>query len=367
MPALVRTALAAALALAPLPAMGAGPATKGPEPAADAPVAAADIPAEDEAAVALAKPAWESGDWAEVRRVLEPVASARDRLTDPRLRETALLYLGDATISDPTLDPSARRRLAGTHIQRLLDEDPSWRMPPDIYSPELYNLFLEIQEERSRKIDANCQAELTACQSDVRTEAERLEKLQAKYDELQVAYAEQEVEVRDRVARSRFLAAIPFGVGHFYNGALGGPRARTDRALGATFLSAELIIGGAGLGLVLYRLIGDGCRRTKAFQRGSLLCAGDDIDGILRRRKAEEAMGWLFVGTVVLDIVLAQVRFRPVETINVQRVKRRELEAGEPAGAERPRQRRRAAPRAKVRPTGAIIPSGAGLGVSVDF
>jgi hypothetical protein len=356
---LVRIVLAAVLAASPLPAMASAP-TKTEAPA--------EVPESDEAAIALAKPAWESGDWAEVRRILEPVAGARDRLSDPRLRETALLYLADATMSDASLDPAARRRLAGTHIERLLDDDASWRMPPDIYSPELYNLFLEIQEERSRKIDANCQAELTACQSDVRTADERYNALEKKYQKLQADYAEQEVEVQERVARSRFLAAIPFGVGHFYNGTVGGSHARADRALGATFLTGELVIGGVGLGLVLYRLIGDGCRRTKAFQRGSLVCSGEETEGILRRRKAEEAMGWIFIGSIALDIVLAQVRFQKYETVSVKRVKRSELEAGEPDGpSDAPPKRRGARPRAKVRPSGALIPRGAGLGVHVSF
>lgn len=359
---LVRIVLAAALAVSPFPALAAVA-----PPSAEAPTPA-EIPESDEAAVAMAKPAWESGDWVEVRRILEPLANARDRLTDARLRETALLYLADATMSDASLDPAARRRLAGTYINRILDEDAGWRMPPDIYSPELYNLFLEIQEERSRKIDANCQAELTACQSDVRTADERYKALERKYQKLQTDYAEQEVEVRNTVARSRFLAAIPFGVGHFYNGSAGGAHARADRALGATFLSAELAFGGAGLGLLLYRLIGDGCRRTKAFQSGSLVCSGDETDGVLRRRKAEEAMAWFFLGTIALDIVLAQVRFQAYETVSIERKKRKELEGGEPAGpSEAPAKRRRTTPRAKVRPTGALIPRGAGLGVSVSF
>lgn len=359
---LVRIALAAALAVSPVPAMAAAAPARVDS---DAP---GDEPGSDEEAVAQAKPAWESGDWAEVRRILEPVAAAPDRLSDARLRETALLYLADATMSDASLDPAARRKAAAGYVERLLDAEPSWRMPPDIYSPELYNLFLEIQEERSRKIDANCQAELTACQSDVRTAEERYKALEKKYQKLQADYAEQEVEVQERVARSRFLAAIPFGVGHFYNGAVGGSHARADRALGATFLATELAIGGAGLGLLLYRLVGDGCRRTKAFQSGSLVCSGDETSGVLRRRKAEETMAWLFLGTVALDIVLAQVRFQKYETVKVERVKRRELESGEPDGPSKsPPKRRRSAPRAKVRPTGAVIPRGAGLGVSVSF
>jgi hypothetical protein len=373
MPLLIRTAVALAVLLAPVRApRAAAPAPAAPvaEPAPDEDTAAVEVPADDEAAVAQAKAFWAKGQWGQVRATLEPLADDSTRLGDPALLERAMLILADATISDRRNDFSARRKLATPYLSRLMDADSTWRMSPDIYSPELYDLFVELQEERSRKIDANCQADLMACRSDRATDAEAHRDLQERYDALLKDHAEQDVEVRTRVARSRFLAAIPFGVGHFYNGSLGGPRARTDRALGATFLSAEVAFGGVGLGLILYRLIGDGCRRTKAFQRGSLLCVVEDDarkPAILKRRQAEEVLGWFFWGTMVLDVVLAQVRFRKFEEVSVNRVKRRDLESGavdEQTPEHRPRRPR---PRAKVRPTGALVPHGAGLGVSVNF
>ncbi len=363
--------MAIVVAMAPAPAVASvGPA---PAPTPAVPVdelPEVDVPDDDGEAIAQASDFWAKGEWAKVRATLEPLADDPERLRDAAEAERALLLLADATISDARNDFSARRKLATPYVSRLMDADPAWRMPPDIYSPELYDLFVELQEERSRTIDANCQADLMACKSDRATDAEAYRDLLNKHEQLQKDYAEQEVEVRTRVPRSRFLAAIPFGIGHFYNGAVGGPRARTDRALGAAFLSAELALGGVGLTLILYRLIGDGCRRTGAFRRGSLQCIGDDErrDAVLRRRKAEEAVGWFFWGSMILDVVLAQVRFQKFEEVSVDRVKRRELEAGEPdGGRDGSRRTRPRKPRAKVRPTGAVIPHGGGLGVSVEF
>ena len=363
--------MAIAVAMAPAPAVASAGPAPAPDPVPVDELPEVDVPDDDGEAIAQANEFWAKGEWAKVRATLEPLADDPDRLRDAAQAERALLILADATISDSRNDFSARRKLATPYLSRLMDADSSWRMPPDIYSPELYDLFVELPEERSRTIDANCQADLMACKSDRATDAEAYRDLQNKHNALQKDYAEQEVEVRTRVPRSRFLAAIPFGIGHFYNGAVGGPRAKTDRALGAAFLSAELALGGVGLTLILYRLIGDGCRRTSAFRRGSLQCIGDDErrNAVLRRRKAEEATGWFFWGTMVLDVVLAQVRFQKFEEVSVDRVKRRELEAGEPdgGGPNGSRRTRRKKPRAKVRPTGALIPHGGGLGVSVEF
>lgn len=325
-------------------------------PATPVPRAEPEIPDDDEEAVERAEAAWSRGGWTEVRELLEPVANDPSRLQDPRIREKALCLLADATANDATLDEDERRRQAGEHLDRVLDADPNWRLPPAIYSPELFELFAEVQDARSQRTSAQCEADRMACEADLADASADLEDLRRRYAALQGRYQDQEVEVRDRVARSRVFAAIPFGIGHFYNG---------DRAIGGAFLGAEAIIGAAGLGLILYRTVADGCRREEGFQRGSLVCANRNLDAILRRRKAEEALGWVFIGSLALDVFLAQYRFRPFKTETVDRVPRRELDAGGAPGDGRRRRDRKA--RANVRPTAGGSRHGATLGLSIEF
>jgi hypothetical protein len=315
-----------------------------------------EVPEDDDVAVDRAEAAWSRGGWTEVRELLEPVATDPARLQDPRVREKALCLLADATVNDASLDEEERRRQAGEYLDRLLDADPSWRLPPAIFSPELFELFAEVQDARSQRTSAQCEADRMACEADLADATADLEDLRKRYAALEKSYEDQEVEVRDRVARSRVFAAIPFGIGHFYNG---------ERALGGAFLGAELLVGGTGLGLILYRAVADGCRREEGFQRGSLVCANRDLDAILRRRKAEEALGWVFLGTLALDVFLAQYRFRPFKTETVDRVPRRELDAGGGQGDGRRRKDRK--PRANVRPTASGSRDGATLGVSLRF
>jgi hypothetical protein len=349
-------ALCAVLTGVLVPTAHAAPPPRRVAPAATAPRAAPRVPEDDETAIELAEAAWSRGGWTEVRELLEPVASDPDRLQDPRAREKALCLLADATANDTTLDEDERRRQASELLERVLDTDPNWRLPPAIFSPELFELFAEVQDARSQRTSAQCEADRMACEADLADASADLEDLRRRHAALQERYQDQEVEVRERVARSRVFAVFPFGIGHFYNG---------DRALGGVFLGFEAAVGAAGLGLILYRAVADGCRREQGFQRGSLVCANRDLDAVLRRRNTEEALGWVFYGSLVLDVALAQYRFRPFKTEAVERVPRRELDADGAAGDGRRRRDRK--PRANVRPTAAGSRHGASLGLSIEF
>jgi len=279
------------------------------------------------------------------------------------VRNQVLLLLADATLNDETLgDEPERRRLAAAYLNREMDADPDFVLAPDLYTKLLFDLYVEVSANRNRDEINRCSADLMACKADVANEREAYAKLAAEHAELQVRYDEQEVEVRDRVARSRIFAAIPFGVGQFYNG---------DIALGATFVSVEVAFGAAGLGLLLYRTLADDCRRTRGFQSGSLVCTNPDTEAVRRRRQGEEVMGWFFLGTIALDILIAQLRFKPFETTEVRRIPRRELEAG--GGGESRRRTRRGKPRKKssqgptFRPIVSGRPDGGQLGVSIRF
>ena len=318
--------------------------------------------------VATASKAWTAGDWPEVRRLLEPLADDPEAMKVDFVRNQVLLLLADATLNDDTVgDEAERRRLAAAYLNREMDADSDFVLAPDLYTKLLFDLYVEVSANRNRDEINRCSADLMACKADVANERDAYAKLATEHAKLQAAFDEQEVEVRDRVARSRIFAAIPFGVGQFYNG---------DIALGATFVSVEVAFGATGLGLLLYRTINDGCRRTRGFQRGSLVCTNSNTDAVANRRQAEEAMGWFFIGTIALDILIAQLRFEPFETTEVRRVPRRELESGGSGGDSR-RRRTRRGKKGKAgkkstrgptfRPIVAGSPDGGQLGVSIRF
>lgn len=300
--------------------------------------------------------AWRDGEWLEVRGLLEPIASDLPRIDDPLLRERALCTLADATISDTGEIEARRRTQASAYLDQLLDASPDFRMAKDVYTPELYDLYIEVVGSRARGEIATCRADVTVCRSDERDLQQKIAQQEQAYADLKGDYDQQEVEIRTTRARGRLLSLFPFGVSHFIQRSPG---------WGAAFLTSEVLVGGTGLGLLLYRTIADGCRRTRGFQRGSLRCTNnDDRDGILARRKAEEVMAWGFAILVIADIAIAQARYKPV--VEVRRVKRKDLEA-EGDGGRRGRRRRPREPRAKVRPVGSAGRQGASLGLEIRF
>ncbi len=315
--------------------------------------------------------AWSSGDWTRVRTLLEPLVQGDRNLADILDNETALRYLADATLQDEaTLDAQIRQELASGYIQRLL-ASPDWQPPLDTHSRQFYALYNTLREQRDRAKTRECAGERAACQADLEEQTAKLSRLQNDHALLQKAFGEQEVEVREKVARNRAVALIPFGVGHFYNGRKG---------LGAAFLAGELVFGSAALGLFIARSFN--CTRTKGYTFGSLQCQGTDPDPVVHRRNAEQTMGLFFLGAVALDIVLAQVTFRPYLTVKSTRVRRQDL-AAEPddddktrrGGPRKPGDRKQPRPSSRIRtrdilqaaPAPAFIPGGGGLGVILRF
>ena len=258
----------------------------------------------------------------------------------------------------------------------LLASSPDWRPPLEIHGRQFYALYNTLREKRDRAESQKCVGELMECRALLQESTARVTRLQGDFAVLKKAFGEQEVEVREKVARNRAVALIPFGVGHFYNGRKG---------LGALFLTSEIVFGGIGLGLFIERTFN--CSRTNGFRPNSLQCKGTGKgDPVVARRDAEQTMGLLFLGTIALDIVLAQVTFRPFLTVKTTRVRRQDLEketdpnapgaagtdprpgkSGRAGKQPRPRSRTRTHDILRARPVPAFIPGGGGLGLSLEF
>lgn len=314
--------------------------------------------------------AWRSGDWARVRALLEPMLQNGGKLQDPLLEEAALRYLADATLQDPDLT-TIGLEIATGYTNRLLAA-PDWRPPADTHSKQFYDLYNTLREQRDLQNARQCRSELAACSAELAELKVRHKRLADDHDKLVKAYNQQEVEVQEKVARNRAVALVPFGVGHFYNGRKG---------LGALFLTGEIVFGGVGLGMLLHRQTQ--CDRTAGFKRGSLICQGER-EVVVLRRNVEQTFGLLFVGAIAVDILVAQLTFRPYLTVKKTRVRRSELDAQTddapapgrpgrkaggkaPAPAGAPRARLRTHDILQVRPAPAFVPGGAGLGVHIGF
>ena len=312
--------------------------------------------------------AWRKGEWTEVRDLLEPLVRDGDGIEDELLRESALRYLAEATLLDEGLDVAERKELARGYVTRQLESAPDWTPPSGLHGRAFYDLVAQVRSERDAALAESCRGSLLACEAD-------WTELVADHEQLLADYAAQDVAVRDIIKRNRGLAFLPLGAGHFTN---------DNNALGGTFLALELATGAAGLGLLIYRISALGCVRTNGFAPKSLVCtfegrAEEELprlkDHVENIRNAEIVMGYLFLGSVVLDIVVAQALFKPITVVDRGKMPREELERRTQPGAEgpdpRPSRRKPQAsqPNAKleIRPYPAYIPGGVGFGVNLRF
>lgn len=345
-----------------------GPADGGaPAPAADAPTPDpaptapqnAEPPGSSRAdPLASAESAWSAGSYSEVRRLLEPIAD-NEALEDRVEREKLLTLLADATLADDTLPQEERQARATRHVERLMKADLQWRLPRKVFSPELYELYLDLRETQIDASQGECQAGLLACRSDTDNVEAELRRQKREYRELDRRFSQQEVAIGEK--RSRALALFPLGISQFLNG---------DNALGGAFLAVEAVAGLAGLTLLAYRNFGDGCNRTAGFQRGSLDCdprTSTTEEAVVLRRNAEQAMALTFILAVAADIITAQVRFKDFEIVDVKTREQLENNGGEDNRRKLRRQRAKNKPRAKVRPAPAAIRAGGGFGLDIRF
>ncbi len=408
-------------------ALASAPAWAGPPSPKHGPAAAPASPLDDEGLIELAIDAWRKGDWTEVRDLLEPVLRDNEGIEDPTLRETGLRYLAEATLYDEGLEENERTKLARGYVERLLDQSAEWTPPSGLHGAAFYDLVARVRRDREAASAAACQDHLLACETKLTELKADHRALIERANNLQFALDKDQVQVTKVIQRNRGLAVIPFGVGHFTN-------ASSDRKslpIGITFLSLEVLTGGAGLGLLIWRST-VGCRRTAGFTKGSLQCAVVEDEQVAPferliqdARSAETVMAASFLGLVVLDVILAQVFFEEFSVVEEGLKTREQLEAEAVAPPERRSKRKRedeadepaltptqegprepgdplpgsssdpdepasdlasdaaddpqlrAAARARerrfrnaillVRPSSAPIPSGAGLGVRLDF
>lgn len=340
-----------------------------PKGAASAPDPAPAESSEAKLRIDRAIEAWRKGDWTEVRDLLEPIIREGE-LEDEFQRESALRYLAEATLLDEGLEPAERAEQAQQYVTRLLDRSPDWAPPSGLHGRPFYDLVARVRAERDAQLAEACRGQLLACEADLTELSVDYRAAQDKIAGLQEDLASEDVFVTEVVKRNRGLAFLPFGVGHFSNGNL---------ALGGGFLALEVATGAAALSLLIYRSTVFGCVRTDGFNPKSLVCTADkqDVparqDAVEQIRSAETIMGWVFVSSIVLDLTIAQVLFKPIEVLERGKKTRRELDA-EIDATESDAAPRRPKPsasepsvRLRVRPHPAFVPAGLGLGVTLQF
>ncbi len=155
------------------------------------------------------------------------------RLKEPAVVERARVYQAACLLAE------GRREEAKEPLRQALLLNPTMKVPDAFtFPPPVIDLFIEVRsalgtllEKREKELIRKKQKELLKERQRQQRERERVQKLEQ--------LAAQETVV---VKNSRWLAAVPFGVGQFQN---------QDKALGWTLLAAETVLAGTALGSLI--------------------------------------------------------------------------------------------------------------------
>ncbi len=309
--------------------------------------------------------AWRSGRWTDARAILEPMAAspALDSLSD--LRETVLRYLADSTLFDGSLEINRRRTLARRHIEALFAEVKDWDPPRDAHGSEFYLLVDEVRASLAAERASSCRAERLSCSADLMELRVDHRGLQHRHSQLQADHDEQMVPIVHEVARNRGVAMLPLGIGHFYNDKF---------RLGALFLGSEALFGGIALALLIDRNVHLNCTREgRSFAHGAMTCSPPPSisdSQVVVRRNMEQVFGYVFLGTLILDVLTAQITFKKTRVISTREVPRRDLEDHLRTGDRRsPKRPRSTSSRVEMqwRASPTLLRSGGGAEVHLRF
>jgi tetratricopeptide (TPR) repeat protein len=186
-----------------------------------------------------------------------------------------------------------RKPEANEQFEKLLRQNPQFKIDPVVFPRQVTDPFYQVRSKLKEEIDAADRARTSA--------REKSEKEQHAYIANLQRLAGQETVI---TKHSRWIAALPFGVGQFQNG---------DMALGYTFLISEALLAGTSItaGVIHLKLIADYSRDPTAV----------DYYDFIDRKNATYTLSLYSSAALALvalgGIAQAQIEFVP-ETIEVR-------------------------------------------------
>jgi tetratricopeptide (TPR) repeat protein len=260
------------------------------------------------AAIALPAAADELSDFESARRNYDKqsytkaakgleslVGGVVPRARNPVVRLEARKYLGATYLF------LGKKDAAREQFRLLLEEDPDYDIDPVAFPEAVVQTFQEIQQEVAAEIARKSALEAARRKRERANELDELITQQQRIRMLEELAATETVEK----VNSRWIAALPFGIGQFQN---------EDRKLGIMFAVTE----SAFLAASIATFIGHNSLRDEN-------PAPSELERARRVEKALRIGNWVSVGAflsfAVAGIIDAEVRFKPV----IRTTRKREL------------------------------------------
>jgi tetratricopeptide (TPR) repeat protein len=230
---------------------------------------------------------YDKQNYSKAARGLESlVGGAVPRATNSVVRLEARKYLG-ATYLFLGRDEAAREQ-----FRALLEEDPAYEIDPVAFPEAVVQTFQEIQTEVAAE---RARQEALSAERKQRERAQELEELTRQQERIEALEELASTETVEKV-NSRWIAALPYGIGQFQN---------ENRKLGIMFAVTESLFTVAAIAT----FIGHNSLRDEN-------PAQSEIERAERVERALRIGNWVSVGALVgfgvAGIIEAEVRFRPV-------------------------------------------------------
>ncbi len=241
------------------------------------PVQAQDAPTDPSVAVQFAEGqnAYLYGDYPIVIARLKPLIEP-DILLSPDNAAEAYESLGLAYFF---MNDEEHAREMFSQLVRLR---PNWALDPVLVPPTAITFFSAVQDNLRAELEAQQQA---------------LETLRREEEERQLQARTREVRKEIRY-NSRFVAAMPFGVGQFQN---------DQPILGASFLASELLTLGLSSGFFL---------SVEHLRQPSGRFASADYERAQKYQTAQLVSGGIAAGLMIVGIAHALLTFKEQKIIN---------------------------------------------------
>lgn len=246
----------------------------------------------------LAKSRYDVGNYAEAAErfalLLDPQAAGY--LSDPKLRQQARSFHAASLVA------VGRTAEADQVIAAILREDPAYQPAAGLFPQEVTDRFIAVRGELRAELEALARAKLEAKQREDQQREQARAAQAARLAALE-RMAKQERLVRER---SRWIAAIPFGVGQFHNDA---------DALGWFFLVSETLTATTSIvsAVVAHDYAAVNCRQVGVTDTGEP--APVDCDELGASFRTARAVNWISFGTtlalVAAGVIEAQASFEP--------------------------------------------------------
>jgi tetratricopeptide (TPR) repeat protein len=234
------------------------------------------------------------------------VGGAVPRATNPVVRLESRKYLGATYLF------LGKKEAAREQFRLLLEEDPEYDIDPVAFPEAVVQTFQEVQKKVAAERALQEALDAARQQRERSDEVEELIRRQQRIAALEELAASETVEK----VNSRWIAALPYGIGQFQN---------EDRQLGIMFAVTE----SAFLAASIATFIG----------HNSLRDENPAPSEIQRARRVERALrigNWVSVGALlsfyVAGVVEAEVRFKPVIRSTRERELPEEIESPQTTG-----------------------------------